>query len=49
MDQQKLRQIRRIIIMLLGVIEDALGIERTIPTHNERRKVKRKNDSIDLT
>ncbi len=49
MDQETLKQIRRIIIMLLGVIEDALGIERTIKPHNERRKEKRKNDSIDAT
>ena len=58
MDQQKLKQIRRIVIRLLdatedkqirrafiaalGMIEDALGIERTIKPHNARRKAKRK-------
>ncbi len=59
MDQEKLKQVRRIVIRLLdviedkhirrafiaalGMIEDDLGIERTIKSHNvRRRKEKRK-------
>ena len=40
--QKLLDQLRRLLILALGLIEDARGMERTIKSHNERRKAKRK-------
>ena len=42
LDAESLHKIRRILIMLLGTLEDALGVPRSVPSKDERRAERRK-------
>jgi hypothetical protein len=40
-DRPLLEKLRRMLIMLLNTIDDSLGLPRTVPSKQERRKARR--------